>query len=376
MQNRTVLGIIFLCAGVFVFSLQDGIIKALSSEYSVTEAVYIRSVVAIPLLAILVHWEAGIGTLASPNYWWLALRAFALFASYIAYYLAFPALPLADAVALFFIAPLFISVLAGPVLGERVGWRSWVAVAIGTTGVLVMLRPGTGFFEPAALLSVFSALLYAAGALSTRRLGTTELGSVMTFYQNIIFFVGAGLIALVLGGIPHPSHPSLDFLLRPWVLPQVTDLLLMASCGVVATVGTLLLTHAYRVAEVSRLGPFEYTGMLWGPVWGFFIFGEVPRVTTIAGGLLIVFSGLVVALQPRKVASRPHAADVPSSELLSTLYEMSLIGPDQYKNQNSLHVYQLCDLGYLIPLGPERYSLTGEGEAILKKASYLSPSSA
>jgi drug/metabolite transporter (DMT)-like permease len=373
MQNRTALGIVFLCAGVFVFSLQDGIIKALSGEYSVTEAVYVRSLVAIPLLAMLVHWEAGIGALASPNYWWLALRAFALFASYIAYYLAFPALPLADAVALFFIAPLFISVLAGPVLGEQVGWRSWLAVAIGTTGVLVMLRPGTGFFEPAALLSVFSALLYAAAALSTRRLGTTELGSVMTFYQNIIFFVGAGLIAVVLGGIRHPSHPSLDFLLRPWVLPPVTDLLLMASCGVVATVGTLFLTHAYRVAEASRLGPFEYTGMLWGPVWGFFIFGEVPRVTTLAGGLLIVLSGLIVALQPRKAMWAAHV-DVSSSELLSTLRKMSLACADQH--QNSLHVEQLCDLGYLIPLGSERYGITGEGRAVLKKEFHLSPSSA
>jgi drug/metabolite transporter (DMT)-like permease len=100
MQNRSAPGMIFLCLGVLVFSLQDAIIKLVSGEFPVTEAVYIRSLVAVPLLAWFVHVEAGIGAIASPRFWWLTLRACALFISYTAYYLAFPTLPLADAVAL------------------------------------------------------------------------------------------------------------------------------------------------------------------------------------------------------------------------------------------------------------------------------------
>jgi len=373
MEKRTTLGVIFLCAGVFVFSLQDGIVKLLSTDYSVTEAVYIRSIVAIPLLAGLVHWEVGIGALASPKYWWLFIRACALFVSYMAYYLAFPALPLADAVSLFFVAPLFISVFAGPVLGETVGWRSWGAIAIGTAGVVVMLRPGTGFFEPAALLSLFSALLYAAAALLTRRLGGTEPGSVMTFYQNIVFLAGAALTAAVLtfGGFDQANHPSLNFLVRSWQLPTTIDLALMGSCGIIATVGTLFLTQAYRIAEVSRIGPFEYTGILWGPIWGFLIFSEVPRATTIAGAALIVVSGLV-AFQPARKIKVPTHANTGTSDLLAALRKIASESPKQRKTRDSPHLDRLCDLGYLVALGADRYELTREGRAILMKEFSLS----
>jgi drug/metabolite transporter (DMT)-like permease len=373
MEKRTTLGVIFVCAGVLVFSLQDGIVKLLSTDYSVTEAVYIRSLIAVPLLAGLVHWEVGVGALVSPRYWWLFARACVLFVSYMAYYLAFPALPLADAIALFFVAPLFIAVLAGPVLGETVGWRSWGAVAIGTAGVVVMLRPGSGFFEPAALLSLFSALLYAAAALLTRRLGETEPGSVMTFYQNIVFLAGAALTAAVLtfGGVDHANHPSLNFLVRSWQMPTTIDLALMGSCGIIATVGTLFLTQAYRIAEASRIGPFEYTGILWGPVWGFLIFSEVPRSTTIAGAALIVVSGLV-ALQPARKTKVSADTNTGTSELLAALHAIANDSPRPRQTHDSRHVGHLCDLGYLVALSANRYEVTREGRAILMKEFSLS----
>src|SRR5687768_3018453 len=182
MQNRTSLGIIFLCLGIFVFSTQDAIIKHVSDSYPVTEAVVVRSVVALPILAGLIHFETGLGSILSGRAIWLALRASAMFVSYTAYYLAFPALPLAEAVALFFAAPLFITIMAMPVLGEKVGWRSWAAIFIGLAGVLIILQPGSALFEPAALLSLLAAFLYGVAALMARRLGDTASASVMTFY--------------------------------------------------------------------------------------------------------------------------------------------------------------------------------------------------
>jgi drug/metabolite transporter (DMT)-like permease len=305
MQNRTTLGAAFLCLGVFVFSIQDAIIKQVSHSYSVTEVVSIRSLVALPILAGIVHAEAGFRAILSPRFWWLALRALTLFLSYTTYYLAFPVLPLAEAVALFFTAPLFITLLAGPFLQERVGWRSWAAILTGFAGAVIMLQPGSALFEPAALLSLLSALLYAAAALMTRRLGTTEGASVMAFYSVWVYLVGAVGLAAVLEiiGFRSAAHPSAEFLTRAWSMPSGNDFLLMVACGVIAAIAMTLLTHAYRVAQVNVIASFEYTGILWLPLWGVLFFAEVPRVTTILGAMLIVGSGLIVLRGRRGSAS-------------------------------------------------------------------------
>jgi drug/metabolite transporter (DMT)-like permease len=294
-QNHPVRGILFLCLGVFVFSLQDAVIKQVSGAYPLTQVLTIRSLVAVPILLALVQMEVGWRALRSPDFGLLVGRAVLMFVAYMAYYLAFPALPLADAVALYFTVPLFVTALAGPLLGERAGWQVWLAVAVGFGGVLVMLQPGSGLFEPAALLSLVSAVMYACSMLMARRLGVAQAASVMAFYQNGVFlFSAAGLaLALHLSGVVHAEHPSLRFLVRPWVQPDGWDFFLIASCGVVSAVGTMLLTSAYRVARAGVVTPFEYSGVLWAPLWGFLFFSEVPRMTTVAGALLIVGAGLV-----------------------------------------------------------------------------------
>jgi len=294
-QNSPVRGIVCLCLGVFVFSLQDAVIKQVSGAYPLTQVVSIRSVVAIPILLSLVQIEVGWRAIFSPDFWPLTARAAIMFVSYTAYYMAFPALPLADAVALYFTVPLFVTALAGPFLGERSSWRVWTAVGVGFLGVMVMLRPGSGLFEPAALLSLLAAAMYGTSMLMARRLGTAQATSVMAFYQNWVFLAGAGLTAMCLHllGIEHAEHPSLSFLVRSWVWPTVSDGLLIASCGVIAATGMMFLTTAYRIARASLVTSFEYSGILWAPMWGFLFFGEIPRLTTVAGALLIVGAGLV-----------------------------------------------------------------------------------
>jgi drug/metabolite transporter (DMT)-like permease len=301
LQDRTAQGIVFLCLGVFTFTIQDAIIKNISGIYPVTQVVAIRSLVALPILAGIVQVEIGLKALFSPRAGWLTLRAFTLFLSYTTYYLAFPVLPLAEAVALFFTAPLLITVLAGPVLAEKIGWRSWAAITVGLAGVVIMLRPGTALFEPAAVLSLLSALLYAAAALMTRRLGIAEKASVMTFYSVWVYLAAAIGLAVLLQGaeISTTSHPSLSFLLRPWGKPTGSDFLLMAACGVIAAIAMTLLTNAYRAAPANIVAPFEYTGILWLPLWGFMFFSEIPRWTTALGALLIIASGIAVLRQPK-----------------------------------------------------------------------------
>jgi drug/metabolite transporter (DMT)-like permease len=223
------------------------------------------------------------------------LRALIMFVSYTAYYMAFPAMPLADAVALYFTVPLFVIALAGPFLGEHSGWRVWMAVLLGFFGVMVMLQPGTGLFEPAALLSLLSACMYGVSMLMARKLGSTQPASVLSFYQNVGFFVGAVMTAFALSvlGIEDASHPSLSFLVRNWMWIPFDDLLLIGASGVVAATGMMFLTSAYRLAQANKVAPFEYTGILWAPLWGYVFFQETPRLTTVAGAAVIVMAGLL-----------------------------------------------------------------------------------
>ncbi len=295
MPNQPLRGIAYLCLGVLIFSLQDAVIKQVSGGFPLTEVLSLRSIVAIPILLLLVQREVGWRAVFAKGYGALILRATLMFVAYMAYYLAFPALPLADAVALYFTVPLFVTLLAGPMLGERAGWQVWAAVAVGFAGVLVMLQPGSGFFEPAALLSLLSAVMYAGAMLMARGMGPTHAASVMSLYQNLVFLLGALGIAVVvtLLGVVDASHPSMVFLVRPWDMPGPMDAFLIFGCGVVATIGTLLLTSAYRIARANLVAPFEYSGVLWAPLWGLLFFGEVPRLTTVVGAAMIVGAGLV-----------------------------------------------------------------------------------
>ena len=310
MQNRAALGIAYLCLGVLVFSLQDAIVKAVSGDYPLTQVVAIRCIISAPILLVLVHFDGGIGAIFSKDFLPLVGRGGLMLLAYTSYYMAFPALPLADAVALYFTVPLFAMALAVPLLGESIGWRRITAVMVGFAGVIVMLRPGAGLFEPAALLSLFSAATYALSMLMARKLGNTATASVMAFYQNGIYLVGALAIAGVFAatGIHEASHPSLNFLVRSWVWPTLHDFLLIASCGVIAAFGMVLLTQAYRVAKASVVTSFEYTGMLWAPMWGFLFFGEIPYLTTLAGAGLIIAAGLFALSSPSAREHRPEAA--------------------------------------------------------------------
>jgi drug/metabolite transporter (DMT)-like permease len=309
--NRNLLGIASLTLGVMLFSTQDAIIKAISHDHAVTLAMVTRCIVALPLLLVMVHFECGLAKLRSPLALALLLRGCILLVAYTTYYMGLPALPLAEAIALFFAAPIIVTILSVPMLGEKVSGFSWAAIALGFIGVLVILQPGTALFNPAALFSLVSAATYALAMIIARKLGVSESATVMAFYQNAVYLIGALLIAafFAAAGIDHLGHPSLDFLVRPWAWPNNYDLFLMAICGVIAAVAMSLLTHAYRMADANLVTVFEYTGMFWAPLWGYLFFSEIPRWTTITGLGLILVAGLIsVKLAATKPDDIPAAA--------------------------------------------------------------------
>jgi drug/metabolite transporter (DMT)-like permease len=295
-------GVGCLVAGIALFSIQDLILKQLSGEYPLHQAMLLRCVVAMPLLLALVAADGGLRTLRTPDWPMLLARGVILFGAYSSYYLGLAALPLATAVALFFVAPLFITAMSVAVLGERVGTRRWLAVLAGFGGVVVMLRPGSAVFNWAALLPVFAGCAYGLSMVHARSIGGRETAAVMAFYGNSVLLIGALALALVLGGgaFAAGEHRSLTFLLRGWVSPTATDLVLMLSCGLVAAAGLTLLTQAYRIAEANVVAPFEYTALIWGVLYGWVFWRDWPDATGWAGIAIIVGAGLYVLYRERK----------------------------------------------------------------------------
>jgi drug/metabolite transporter (DMT)-like permease len=289
-------GVAFLIAGVAVFSVQDLILKLLSGGYPLHQAMVLRSLTAIPFLLLLVHWESGLRSLFTPATSAMIWRGVVMFIAYTAYYLALAALPMATTVALYFSAPLFITILSVFFLAEKVGPRRWFALMAGFAGVLIMVRPGDDLFDWAALLPVLSGFAYAISMIAARRLGSTESASALAFWGNAVFLVAALAMSAVLGTgtFEGEAHPSLVFLLRGWVTPTPFDLLLMMSCGVIAAVGLTLLTQAYRIGEASVVTPFEYTGLLWSVIYGWVFWQQWPSLPDWTGIAIIIGAGLYI----------------------------------------------------------------------------------
>jgi drug/metabolite transporter (DMT)-like permease len=306
-SRNNLIGIASLCAGALVFSLQDSVIKAISGDHAVTLAIMLRAIVSFPILAAMVAMSGGIRQLDTPHWPILCLRGAILLCAYTTYFMAFPALPLAEAIALYFMVPLIITVMSGPLLGEHVSAKAWGAVVLGLVGVGVILQPGRALFEPAALLSLVSAITYAYSMILARKHGGEVPATVMTFYQNAVYLLGALLIAVVVYalGLEPPGHPSLDFLVRSWDVPPIKDMALMGVCGVIAAFGSTLLSQAYRIGQANIVTPFEYIGMIWAVVFGYLFFGEVPKLTTLGGMALIALAG-VLALNAGATIKKPH----------------------------------------------------------------------
>jgi drug/metabolite transporter (DMT)-like permease len=302
-SRNNLIGIASLALGIFVFSMQDTIIKQISGGHAVTLAIFLRSIVSFPILLLMVSWEGGLRTIFTPHWKLLFVRGFILFLAYISYYTALAAMPLAEVTALFAVAPIVITLMSGPLLGEKVSVFAWIAVAVGLVGSLLIVRPGSSIFDPAALLPLASAITYAYAMVLARKHAANVPTTVMSFYQNVTYLIFSPLLGFVLGrgflGSPE-THPSLGFLLRPWGWPNANDTLLMMACGVIAAIAATLLTHAYRKGEASVVTPFEYTAMMWGSLWGFVLFDEKLVSWTIIGMLLIATAGVLAVRAGRK----------------------------------------------------------------------------
>lgn len=291
------LGAISAMIAVFFFSVNDGAIKFLAGGYALHEVVLIRSVIGLVILLVLIApLTDGFAIFRTKRLGMHLIRGFCVVMANMTFFLGLAAMPLADAVAIFFISPLIITVFSVVFLGEYVGPRRWAAVIVGLIGVVIMMRPGTASFQYASLLPVVAATAYAGLHMLTRLIGRTESAATMAFYIQIVFIAVCVIIGLAVGDgrFGDQSDPSLRFLLRAWEWPVAADFPLFILVGFGVAVGGYFISQAYRVAEASMVAPFEYLALPLSVLWGILIFDEWPDAVSYLGMALILGAGLFI----------------------------------------------------------------------------------
>ena len=294
------------------FSVNDVSIKLLSGGYALHQVVLIRSIIGLfIILTVIAPFTNGWAIARTKRLRMHILRGLCVVAANMTFFLGLAAMPLADAVAIFFVSPFVITLFSVVFLGETVGPRRWAAIAVGMLGVLIMMRPGTASFQIASLLPLAAAFCYAAIHIIARRIGGTESAATMAFYIQIMFITVCILMGLAVGDgkFGNQTDPSLLFLLRAWSWPVVADYPVFLVVGIGVAMGGFLISQAYRVAEVSYVAPFEYLALPLSVVWGMVIFGEFPDAWDYVGMALILGAGLFTAW--REARTKPIALQRP-----------------------------------------------------------------
>jgi drug/metabolite transporter (DMT)-like permease len=283
------LGILYMFASVFLFSIQNAIGKWLAQTYPIPMLVFFRSAVALLPSFLLVLRAGGMSVLHTRRLGAQFGRAAIWGASNVTSFFAYHLLPLADAVALTFAAPLFLTALSWPILRERVGRERWIAVSVGFVGVLLMAHPsGAGNWLGMAN-AILCAVCNAVGTLTVRGLTRTESTASIVFYTALFMT----LMAL----------PVLPF---SWVTPSPVDLLLFCSIGLIGGVSQYWTTQALYYAPAAAVSPFNYTALIWGSALGFAIWGDLPTAPMVVGAIVVTMTGLYLLQHEAFRRGPPH----------------------------------------------------------------------
>ena len=285
-QNER-LGILLMIITTIVFASQDGLSKYLATEYNVYMVVMIRYwFFAAFVISMSSRRTGGIKRVSKTKSPILQIfRSLILVAEMCITILAFTLLGLAETHAIFASYPLIIAMLSGPILGEYVGWRRWLAISIGFIGILIILNPGNGIFSPYALVPLAGAILFALYGLLTRYVGQNDNSSTSFFWTGVV-----GSIAMTVVGLNFWDPVSKS----DWSI-----MLLLSTSGVV---GHYLLIKCYEVAEASAVQPFAYLQLIWASMIGIIIFGEQITTNVLIGACIIVGAGLFTLWRERKVS--------------------------------------------------------------------------
>ncbi|WP_308918219.1 DMT family transporter [Jannaschia sp. LMIT008] len=279
-------GAVLMMGCMAAFTFNDASIKWLAQDMPTFQVVVLRGVLAIALLVGLAHVTGALRRPVPRADWGPALgRSLAEAAAFLPFVLALPHLPLANIVAILAAIPLTLTAAGAVFLGERVGWRRWTAIGVGLVGVLLIVRPGMGDFDPWSLAIVLTVILATVRDLVTRRLSPAV--------PNLKIAVLTAVVITLMGGVLTLGET--------WATPTPRQgaVLVFAACCILAAYTFSI--GAMRVGEVAVVTPFRYTSMIWGLLLGFAVFAEVPDATTLLGAAIIAATGIYTLWREARV---------------------------------------------------------------------------
>jgi drug/metabolite transporter (DMT)-like permease len=291
--GRPLKAIVFMLTAVAAFSGMDTFLKLLSVHYPPIQVVALRGAAAIPFMLLPLVVMGRLRILKPVRIGMHLMRGVLMLLVLITFVYAVRALSLADAYAIFLAAPLIVTALSVPLLGEHVGWRRWVAICVGLVGVITMLQPSaSSLVSWGAVAAFISATGYAFNAIALRIITRTDTTASVVFWM-------IGLMTLVAVCIAAPH----------WVPIRREDWALLAAIGVFSTIAQHLLTEAFRNAAPSVVAPFEYTALLWGIAIDRVVWGVFPTSRVYIGGGIVIASGLYLIWREHRTSASPIAAE-------------------------------------------------------------------
>lgn len=290
-EHSAAAGIACVAGGIFFLTLSDANAKWLGASYNPLQILFLRALIALPFVTALALLLGGRRVLRTTHPGLHLTRGAINVVSACCFYLGLQALPLAEATAIAFAAPLFVTALSVLILKERVDGKRWLAVLAGFAGVLIVVRPGTQAFQAATLLPLTTALLYAVMMITARGINRAEGMLTTTFY-----IVLGQLVCSAIG--------------LPWVwrAPAMDDLPYFGGVALFSTLGLALITQGFRIGPASVVAPFDYTGLVWATILGWIFWREAPDAYAYLGAVFIAGSGVYIAVREARGKSRRRAA--------------------------------------------------------------------
>jgi S-adenosylmethionine uptake transporter len=276
-------GALYALLAFAIFATHDVVVKFLGGQYSAIQIIFFSVLFGLPLVTVMLLTDRTDGNLLPRHPWWTAIRTLSSLITGVSAFYAFSTLPLAQTYAILFAAPLLITLLAIPILGEKVGIRRGAAILVGLVGVLIVLRPGGADLALGHLAALTAAVFSSLASVIVRKIGQDERSAVLLIYPMMANFVVLGL--------------ALPFVYKPMPIEHIGMLGIIALFGFVAM---LLVIAAYRAAEAVIVAPMQYSQMIWAAIFGYAIFDESPDTLTILGAAIIIASGIYIVLREDK----------------------------------------------------------------------------
>ena len=286
----------FLVLGIFCISVNDTLIKLLSDRYALHQIVFIRASIGLLIILPPILVRQGAAALRTLRPGVHVFRGMLIVLANLTFFAGLATLPLAEASAVVFVAPILITMFSHYFLSEQISVWRWAAVLIGLVGMICVVQPFGSRIEIAYLWPLAGAICYAGFTITTRVLGRTDSTASLAVYSTAAFLVMSVSMGLIVGNgsFINTDNPSLEFLLRAWHWPKIDDFGPIAAIGVLSAIIALAMSAAYRRGEASFLAPFEYVNLPLVLLWGYLAFGDFPNALALLGISMIILGGMIM----------------------------------------------------------------------------------